>query len=108
MMDSGCGRDLISETDVALAAYPADQRGPGTAFRTANGRVESTRHATMCIGEFGQTARASVLPSTLAVLPIGRRCVHEGFTLVWKASQAPYMTRPDGMIAKLEVYDDIP
>ena len=108
MMDSGCGHDLISEAEVRAAAYPTDHDGPGTAFRTASGRAESKRHAPIRVGELDQTARASVLPSIPAVLSIGRRCMHEGFTFVWKASQVPYMTRPDGMIVKLEVHDDIP
>ena len=108
MLDSGCGHDLIAEADVASAAYPTDRSGPATVFQTASGRDESRVHATICIDEIDEHVRAFVLPSTPAALSIGRRCLREGLSFVWKASPPLYLMRPDGMIVSLEVYEDTP
>ena len=60
------------------------------------------------IDELGHTALLCVLPSTPPVLTIGRRCMREGFSFIWKAGELPYMIRPDGLIVPLQVSEGIP
>ena len=49
------------------------------------------------------TSEALVLPSTPMVLSVGRRCVGQGYSLVWEANAAPYMKSPEGKIVHLAV-----
>ena len=65
-------------------------------------------HATIRVSEVDENVRASILPSTPAALSIGRRCVREGFSFVWKSSEPPYVIRLDGMIVNLDVYEGAP
>lgn len=42
------------------------------------------------------------------MLTVGRRCVEEGYTFIWKPAQDPHMTTPGGMIVVLEQKGYIP
>ena len=52
--------------------------------------VSGDRISPQWIGELGEVAEPYVLDCTLDVLSIGRRCVEERYTFVWK----PYSLNP--------------
>ena len=107
-MDTGCGTGLISQKDVDRCALDTFHKGKPLALNTAGGPAETSLRAQLHIAEIEQTASASVLPDTPAVLTIGRRCMHEGFSFIWPDGKSPYLIRPDGIIAPLIVYGDTP
>ena len=55
-----------------------------------------------------ETIRPYVLAETPAVLSIGRRCVEQGYSFIWRANQLPVLVLPDQTIVKLEVHRNIP
>ncbi len=57
---------------------------------TANDLVSGDMVVPQQIGELGEVAEPCVLDGTPDVLSIGRRCVEDGYTFVWK----PYSLNP--------------
>src|SRR5665648_8699 len=57
---------------------------------TGNDLVSGDKIAPQQIGELGEVAEPYVLDSAPDVLSVGRRCVEDGYTLVWK----PYSFNP--------------
>ena len=49
-----------------------------------------------------------MLPSTPLVLSIGKRCLEEGYTIVWHAHKAPYIIDSNGIRHELVVRDNVP
>ena len=108
IMDTGCGTDLISQDDADRCVPETFHQGKSLAFNTAGGPAKTRLRAYMRVAEIEQTIPVSVLPHTPAVLTIGRRCMHEGYSFIWPDGKAPYLIRPDGIIVPLVVHQDIP
>ena len=45
---------------------------------------------------------------TPAVLSVGYRCMHQGYTFIWLAGKAPCMITPEKVIIPLDVIGDVP
>ena len=66
---------------------------------TANDLVSGDKVLPQQIGELGEVAEPYVLDSTPDVLSIGRRCVEDGYTFLWKPySLNPTITTPPGRV----------
>ena len=76
---------------------------------TANDLVNGDKIAPQQIGELGEVAEPYVLDSTPDVLSVGRRCVEDGYTFVWKpCSLNPTITTPNGRLVTLASRDCCP
>ena len=108
IMDTGCGTDLGFQADANRCAPDTFPEGKPLAFSTAGGPARTRLKAKLHVTEIDQLATVSVLSSTPAVLSVGRRCMHEGFSFIWPAGKLPYLARPDGLVVPLTVHGDIP
>lgn len=62
----------------------------------------------MDVEELGAAAYLYAMQSTPAVLLLGRRCMEEAYTFVWKPEQDPYLMTPRGVVVVLEYDKNIP
>ena len=76
-------------------------------FDTANGSVPATEVIGLDIDELDERVHPYILPSTPALLSVGRRCMKMGYTFVWKPREEPYFITPSGKVVVLEVINDI-
>ena len=101
LMDTGCGHDLVGkETVKTIAGWMRNPTGhrKGLKLCTANGTKQVESEIPLQVGSLGEKTVAVVLPSTPAVLSIGRRCQKYGYTFCWPAfSDNPYMIAPSGI-----------
>ena len=82
MLDSGCGKDLVSRDKVAGYEHYKIGVNPIT-FTTANGPT-TTRAAipSMVHALDGDESAPYILESTPTVLSVGLRCGHRGFSFI--------------------------
>jgi hypothetical protein len=109
MIDSGCGYDLIGARDADR--YPDITEGLRLLRSSSPQPMAPQRHAprsTLAWTNSINQCPRGYWASTPAVLSLGRRCMHEGFSFVWPSGDTPYLIRPDGMIVRLKVIGDIP
>ena len=102
-MDTGCGHDLIGEK--AINGYPVEYMNATEAptFSTANGKATATMVSPMYSEVLQETIRPYVMAETPAVLSIGRRCMEQGYSFIWRANQRPVLVLPDQTIVKLDI-----
>jgi hypothetical protein len=85
LIDTGSAFDLIEESDVPewqlSDAEPAKGR---IALNTANGKLVVDKQIVMQCGPLRHDVTPLLLPSSPAVLSVGRRCMKEGFSFVWR------------------------
>ena len=62
----------------------------------------------MQVGPLFDVVYPLLLPSSPAVLSIGRRVEKEGYSFVWMHGKKPYLVRPDGIRIELRVESHIP
>jgi hypothetical protein len=108
LIDTGCGHDLVSMKDLGVDManiLVADRPLP---FNTANGKTKATEQAPLYCAELDEELLPDILGSAPAVLSVGKRCMHLGYSCIWLAGQKPYFVTPGGTIVHLEVKDDIP
>jgi len=108
LFDSGSGHDLISVGDLSdqqlREVVPSAEM---LQLQTANGDVSVDRCVDINIPSMpGVTAL--VLPQTPAVLSMGRKCLHEGYSFRWDAGQLRVLAAPDGTNVPLCVEGDVP
>ena len=77
-------------------------------FDTANGPVNANEVVSLSVDALGEEIHPYILPSTPALLSIGRRCMREGYDFIWKRGEEPYFITPNGHVVVLEVIGDIP
>ena len=107
LVDSGCGHDLLSRKEVADAELDQSPCEPAR-FNTAGGPTTATTVAPLYIEELRGNIQPYVLSSTPAVVSMGRRCGHEGYSFVWMDGKCPYFITPDKQRMRLRVIGDIP
>ena len=108
LVDTGCGKDLIS---LKLAQLYRDFRVTVKAmtFGTANGTTEADQGLPVTIADFDDdVGHAYILNSTPPVLSVGERCMHKGFCFFWVPTKRPCMVTPSMIVLPLEVKGDIP
>ena len=79
LMDTGCGQDLTSESEIQGCEVETLPRKDWKKFETANGTTCAKRIAKVHCTELSQTIRPFILADSPPVLSIGRRCMQEGF-----------------------------
>ena len=107
IMDSGSGHDLISSTRVdrmEIDTYESSRVN----FHTANGITSTSTMVGLDFDTFNEPARAHVLEDTPSVLSLAKRCMEQGYTLVWPSGREPYMINSEGDKIRMEVHDLIP
>ena len=77
LVDTGCGHDLVSSTNVKLSGGETRRFKKVVIFQTANGDTPSTRVAPISIRELNETIVPYVLKETPSVISVGDRSVYE-------------------------------
>jgi hypothetical protein len=78
-------------------------------FNTVNGQIWAALECPMCIPPLKTQVSPYVLRSTPDLLSLGKRCVVDGYTFLWKGhSTRPIWTLPDGSIITLRSEGYIP
>ena len=108
LSDTSCGYDLVSRKHVSKIADRIKQSGNPLTFSTANGTTKADEDIFLHLDELDEDIEPFVLPSTPAVLSIGRRCLDHGYSFRWPAGKLPYFITPKGVKVKLIVEDYIP
>ena len=108
LMDTGCGFDLVQKSAVSSCTDCFRPMANPASLNTANGEVEVQHCLPLSVGCGLPSIEALVLDSTPAVLSIGRRCMHEGYSFEWHAFSKPFLRNPDGFTVELDVVDNIP
>ena len=108
LVDTGCGHDLIGKNEVASSGGVCRPAKESLTFNTANGKTIALEQAAYKSAELNEEIDAYVLDSTPAVISVGKRCMHMGYSFHWPAGKNPYLICPDGMIVELDVHGDIP
>ena len=97
LIDSGCGWDLVQECHVAHLEDLIRTPQFTPRMWTANGVTRAEHEVPLYISELDEHCVPFILKSTLDVLTMGRRCMEDGYSFVWKAkSNQPYFRKPDG------------
>ena len=108
LVDSGCGHDLISKREVRESNLDQESCETPVGFNTANGSTVAHNVAPLYIDELDCNIAPYVLPSTPAVVSMGKRCGHEGYSFIWMSGKCPYFITPDKKRIRLRVAGDIP
>ena len=108
LLDSGCGHDFISNTNVKFSGGEGKRFEKAVIFQTVNGDTPSTHVAPISFRELDETIDPYVLKETPSVISVGGRTMNKGCSCVWKAGCNPYLVTPDGKIITFEVIRDIP
>ena len=103
LMDTGSGHDLVPQHLVASSSLSVTPPDTAVSLSTANGPTAVESVAQIRVDALDSISEALVLPSTPLVLSVGRRCMEDGFSFVWKAKQAPYLISPSGTVTALSV-----
>jgi hypothetical protein len=109
LMDTGRAYDLVSAAEVPPAlmedARPTEHR---IRLSTANGVTEVTKSVPLQAGPLLEVAHPLLLPSSPAVLSIGRRCMDQGYAFHWMLKRKPYLVDPNGKKVMLLVNNYVP
>ena len=108
LVDTGCGHDLVSRTNVKLSGGETRRLEKAVIFQTANGDTPSTHVAPISFQELNETIEPYVLKETPSVISVGDRTMNKGCSFVWKAGCNPYLITPDEKVITFEVIRDIP
>ena len=113
IIDTGCGKDLISYKH-AMQFASFLREGEPYKFNTAGGDVTSTKILPINVAEFtdgaDETHRgdAYVMRNSPNVLSVGLRCNHQGYSYIWLTGKTPCLILPSLTILPLDVIGDIP
>ena len=108
LVDTGCGHDFVSRTNVKLSGGETRRLEKAVVFQTANGDTPSTHGALISFQELNEIIEPYVLKETPSVISAGDRTMNKGCPFVWKAGCNPYLTTPDEEVITFEVIRDIP
>jgi hypothetical protein len=106
LMDTGCAHDLIGKK--MAEGYTTSRLPRPFTFTTANGSVKSYQSVPMQSDSLECSINPFLLPETPAVLSVGRRCMEEGYSFIWRAGEAPYLETPTGACISLRLERNIP
>ena len=109
IVDSGSCFDLIGvdDLDKKETAEIWEDESPVT-LTTANGLTTAAKRVTLPLNNLKGDAIAVVLKNTPAVLSLGRKCMDEGYSFVWKTKEKPYLLTPDSKRIFLDVVNYVP
>ena len=98
VVGTGSGHDLVPQQLISASSVPLSPVNTAVSLSTANGVAPVEFMAQIHVHALSSVSKALVLPSTPMVLSVGRRCMEEGYSFIWKANSNPYMRGPDGTI----------
>ena len=93
-MDTGCGHDLISKNRAKKLGLDVEKSVRPMSCFTANGVTNTNDVAKIHFDEFEFTHTPYVLDES-PVLSVGKKCMEEGYSIVWPANGVPYMISLD-------------
>ena len=97
MIDSGIGWDLVKSSHVSHLQDLIRTPQYCPRIWTANGVIMSDQEVPLYIAELQEKCVPYILKNTPDVLTMGRRCMCEGYSFVWKAnSNKQFFRRPHG------------
>lgn len=108
LVDTGCGHDLISNTNVKLSNVESKRLEKAVIFQTANGDTPSTHAAPIFFSELNETIEPYILKETPSVISVGDRAMNKGCSFMWKAGCNPYLITPGEKVITFEVIRDMP
>ena len=90
LVDTGSAHDIARDSAIRnCPQWKTEMREP-LALSTANGVMHAREVCNLSVPSLAIDIEAVILPSTPCLLSVGRRCMEEGFTFVWKAKRPPY------------------
>ena len=109
LVDTGSGHDLIDATTAGKFQKWIRESPKTYKLHTAGGIRNVNQEVPLYVSQLGDKAVGLILPSTPAVLSMGRRCVEEGYHFEWPPfSSSPFMIAPDGKMIRLFVRGYVP
>ena len=60
------------------------------------------------VGTLADVVKPLLLKSTPALLSVGKRCMEEGYSFIWRAGKTPYLVDRSGVTHPLQVKDNVP
>ena len=108
LIDTGCGHDLIPNTNVKLSNVESKRLERAVIFQTANGDTPSTHAAPTFFSELSETIEPYILKETPSVISVGGRTMNRGCSFMWKAGCNPYLITPEEKAITFEVIRDTP
>ena len=90
LVDTGCGRDLISDTNAKLSNVESKRLESAVVFQTANSDTPSTHSAPTLFSELNEIIEPHILRETPSVISVGDRTMNKGCSFIWKAGCNPY------------------
>ena len=82
LVDTGCGHDLVSRTNVKLSGGETRRLEKSVIFQTANGDTPSTHVAPISFQELNETIEPYVLKEAPSVISVGDRTMNKDCSFV--------------------------
>ena len=105
--DTGCGSNLVPESDVVRGVSQVVENNGVRRMLTANGEVDAPERVRFTLPELNLRGQlATILPLTPRVLTVGGLCVDQRCDFIWRGSkgESPYFVLADGSIIECEVH----
>ena len=97
--DTGCGSNLVPESDVVRGVSQVVEYKGGRRMLTANGEVDAPESVRFTLPELDLKGQlATILPMTPRVLTVGGLCVDQRCDFIWRGSRGelPFFVLADG------------
>ena len=108
LLDTGCPDDMVSR-DMAIALSHFFRKCIPREWHSANGAVTCDEVLPIAIGAIGdKNAEVHIMQDTPALLSIGKRVIHGGYSFVWLNGRRPCLVTPRNRIIPLDVRGDCP
>jgi hypothetical protein len=89
LMDTGFGHDLLAQRVADKLGASLRVASEKVSLQTANGLITPRHEAPLRLEELSEDVVPLILPSTPAVLSIGRRCMEQGYGFEWPPHGIP-------------------
>jgi RNA:NAD 2'-phosphotransferase (TPT1/KptA family) len=106
--DTGSGIDIVGEQDIDDDALDSLVTGLKMRLSTAGGPMSSSKFVEVYVHKLKEVVKALLLPSTPAVLSVGKRVMEEGYSFHWPNKSVPFFILPSGKRVYLVVHGYVP
>lgn len=108
VIDRGSCTDIVGEGPITKNEknIVEDMETP-MRLTMANGEVTASNNVKVAL-EPATTAETLIVKGCPIILSLGKRCVEEGFSFVWRSGKRPILTTPDRQEYELEVENYVP
>ena len=109
LVDTGCPIDLVGMNELNDSErYLISRSFPGHSLRTANGITGTNGRIDASAEHLPDRIEARILPTTPALISVGKRCMEMGYSFRWDAGQLPELISSNGTVTTLEVINNVP